>query len=54
MTIGKASDYGFLNFRTGILVSMGQPLKKVTVGDKVIDLVSIGDYYYTYPAGEII
>jgi len=31
---------------------MGQPLKKVTVGDKVIDLVSIGDYYYTYPAGE--
>jgi len=27
-------------------------LKKVTVGDKVIDLVSIGDYYYTYPAGE--
>ncbi|ABN52403.1 MAG TPA: D-alanyl-D-alanine carboxypeptidase [Hungateiclostridium thermocellum] len=48
----KLLDYGFLNFRTGILVSMGQPLKKVTVGDKVIDLVSIGDYYYTYPAGE--
>lgn len=48
----KILDYGFLNFRTGILVSMGQPLKKVAVGDKSVDLVSIGDYYYTYPAGE--
>ncbi|HHV29461.1 MAG TPA: D-alanyl-D-alanine carboxypeptidase [Clostridium sp.] len=48
----KLLDYGFLNYRTGILVSLGQPLKKVSVGDKSIDLVSIRDYYYTYPAGE--
>uniref|UniRef100_UPI002B5EBBF1 D-alanyl-D-alanine carboxypeptidase family protein n=1 Tax=Acetivibrio sp. TaxID=1872092 RepID=UPI002B5EBBF1 len=48
----KLLDYGFSNFRTGILVSMGQPLKRVAVGDKSVDLVSIGDYYYTYPVGE--
>lgn len=45
-------DYGFENFRTGILVSKGKPLKRVPVGDKSVDLVSISDYYYTYPVGE--
>ncbi|HHW49699.1 MAG TPA: D-alanyl-D-alanine carboxypeptidase [Clostridiaceae bacterium] len=48
----KLLDYGFNNFRTGILVRKGEPLKSIQVGDKVINLVSINDVYYTYPIGD--
>lgn len=48
----KLLDYGFNNFRTGILVNRDQILKKVFVDGKEIGLVSLQDIYYTYPVGE--
>ncbi|NLD46334.1 MAG: D-alanyl-D-alanine carboxypeptidase, partial [Clostridiaceae bacterium] len=48
----KVLDYAFNNFRLGLLVSKGQPLKRVSVGDESVDLVSKSDFYYTYPVGE--
>jgi len=48
----KLLDYGFNNFRSGILVRKGEPLKTIQVGDKEINLVSINDVYYTYPIGD--
>ncbi|MFZ5987491.1 MAG: D-alanyl-D-alanine carboxypeptidase family protein [Bacillota bacterium] len=48
----KLLDYGFNNYKTGILVSKDQPLKRVQIGDEYVDLISISDYYYTFPIGE--
>jgi len=45
-------DYGFNNFRRGILVSKNQALHSVTVGNREINLISINDVYYTFPIGE--
>jgi D-alanyl-D-alanine carboxypeptidase/D-alanyl-D-alanine carboxypeptidase (penicillin-binding protein 5/6) len=44
-------EYGFTNFKSGILVSKGQILKRQQVGDKTINLVSGESVYYTYPIG---
>lgn len=48
----KLLDYGFNNFRTGILVNKDQVLKNVLLDDKEIGLVSLQDIYYTYPVGD--
>ncbi|NMB33768.1 MAG: D-alanyl-D-alanine carboxypeptidase [Clostridium sp.] len=47
----KLLDYGFENFRTGILVSNGELLKKIRIGEDSLALVALADYYYTYPVG---
>lgn len=48
----KLLDYGFQNFRRGILITRDIPLKSIQVEGKTVNLVSINDVYYTYPAGE--
>ncbi|NLP12916.1 MAG: D-alanyl-D-alanine carboxypeptidase [Clostridium sp.] len=48
----KLLDYGFENYRTGILVSNGETIKSVPVGDEMLELVALADYYYTFPIGE--
>ena len=48
----KLLDYGFENFRTGVLVSNGETIKSIPVGDEMLDLIALADYYYTYPIGE--
>ncbi|NSW89355.1 MAG: D-alanyl-D-alanine carboxypeptidase [Firmicutes bacterium] len=48
----KLLDYGFNNFKKGVLVSKNQPLTSITIGDKEINLISTSDIYYTYPIGE--
>lgn len=48
----KLFDYGFNNYRTGILVKKDQTIESITVGDKTIDLISPIDVYYTFPVGE--
>lgn len=51
----KLFDYGFDNFKWGILVSKGQPLRdNVPVEKHVISLVAANDVYYTYPIGSNI
>lgn len=45
-------DYGFNNFKKGILVSKNQALHSITVANKEINLISINDVYYTFPIGE--
>lgn len=45
-------DYGFNNFKRGILVSKNQSLQSIMVENKEINLISINDVYYTYPVGE--
>jgi D-alanyl-D-alanine carboxypeptidase (penicillin-binding protein 5/6) len=45
-------DYGFSNFKRGILVHKNQSLQSTMVGNKEINLISISDIYYTYPIGE--
>ncbi|HOJ10239.1 MAG TPA: serine hydrolase [Clostridiales bacterium] len=45
-------DYGFNNFKKGILVSKSQDLKSISVGSKEIKLISANDVYYIYPVGE--
>lgn len=45
-------DFGFLNFKTGILVKKGDPQKSISVGDEVVNLVSSNDIYYTHPIGD--
>lgn len=48
----KLLDYGFNNYKTGVLVKKDQTLKSISVGDKPIDLISPIDVYYTFPIGE--
>ncbi|HOQ37875.1 MAG TPA: D-alanyl-D-alanine carboxypeptidase family protein [Acetivibrio sp.] len=48
----KILDYGFENFRTGTLVANGETVKSIPVGDEMLDLIALADYYYTYPIGE--
>ncbi|HHW31859.1 MAG TPA: D-alanyl-D-alanine carboxypeptidase [Clostridiaceae bacterium] len=45
-------NFGFLHFRTGILVKKGEPLQSVTIGDQIVNLISSTDIYYTHPIGE--
>lgn len=45
-------NYGFSAFRRSLLVSRNQLLKKVSVENGSIDLISPQDMYYTYPLGE--
>jgi len=48
----KLFDYGFSNFRRGILVSKGQTMDNKTIEGHEISLVVGSDVYYTYPVGE--
>ncbi|AEV69531.1 D-alanyl-D-alanine carboxypeptidase family protein [Acetivibrio clariflavus] len=48
----KLLDYGFENFKTGILVKKEQIIDTMTVEGKTIDLISPIDVYYTFPVGE--
>jgi len=45
-------DFGFNNFRTGILVKKGEALNNIIVDGKQVNLVSQNDVYYTFPIGE--
>lgn len=45
-------DYGFENYKSGILVSKGQVLKTTNIGDVSVNLISPSDIYYTYPIGD--
>ncbi|HOQ01433.1 MAG TPA: D-alanyl-D-alanine carboxypeptidase family protein [Acetivibrio clariflavus] len=48
----KLLDYGFGNFKTGVLVKKEQIIETMYVEGKAIDLISPIDVYYTYPVGE--
>lgn len=48
----KLLDYGFSNYKTGVLVKKDQIIETIPVGDKTIDLISPIDVYYTFPIGE--
>ena len=48
----KLFDYGFSNFRRGILVSKGQTMDSKIIEGHEISLVVGNDVYYTYPVGE--
>jgi D-alanyl-D-alanine carboxypeptidase (penicillin-binding protein 5/6) len=45
-------DFGFSNFKTGILVRKGAPQKSIYIDDKLVNLVSATDIYYTHPIGD--
>ena len=48
----KLLDYGFDNFKSGVLVFKDRPLKSIFVSDSEINLVSKNDVHYTHPIGE--
>lgn len=48
----KLLDYGFVNYKTGLLVKKDQTIETIAVADKTIDLISPIDVYYTFPVGE--
>ncbi|NLG89326.1 MAG: D-alanyl-D-alanine carboxypeptidase [Clostridiaceae bacterium] len=48
----KLFDYGFSNFRRGILVSKGQTLDSRVIEGHEVSLIVGNDVYYTYPVGE--
>jgi D-alanyl-D-alanine carboxypeptidase/D-alanyl-D-alanine carboxypeptidase (penicillin-binding protein 5/6) len=48
----KLLDYGFNNYKTGVLVKKDMTLKTISVADNSIDLISPIDVYYTFPVGE--
>lgn len=48
----KLLDYGFKNFRTGILVSKNQAMKTLQIGGQEVNLVSKNDIFYTFPVGQ--
>ncbi len=48
----KLLDYGFGNYKTGILVKKDQTIETIPLVDKTIDLISPIDVYYTFPIGE--
>ncbi len=45
-------DYGFKNFKTGKLVSSGQPFDSINIQGIDVNLISVTDVFYTYPIGE--
>lgn len=45
-------DYGFNNFKTGLLVQKGQRMKSLQIGDTELNLVCAADVYYTFPIGK--
>jgi serine-type D-Ala-D-Ala carboxypeptidase (penicillin-binding protein 5/6) len=45
-------DYGFNNFKTGLLVQKGQRMKSLQIGEAELNLVCASDVYYTYPIGK--
>ncbi|MDQ2087339.1 D-alanyl-D-alanine carboxypeptidase family protein [Herbivorax sp. ANBcel31] len=47
----KLLDYGFENFKRGILVEKDQRFQIEPIGDEVVYLISIQDYYYVHPIG---
>jgi len=48
----KLLDYGFNNFKKGVLVPKNQTLTSTAIGDKEINLIANSDIYYTHPIGE--
>jgi D-alanyl-D-alanine carboxypeptidase/D-alanyl-D-alanine carboxypeptidase (penicillin-binding protein 5/6) len=48
----KLFDYGFKNFRTGILVSKDHSLRVIQINNQEVNLVSKNDIYYTFPVGQ--
>ncbi len=48
----KLLDYGFDNFKHGILVAKDEPVHSMVVEGSRINLVSPQDIYYTHPAGD--
>ena len=48
----KLLDYGFNNYKTGILVKKDMTLQTISVANNSIDLISPIDVYYTFPVGE--
>jgi len=48
----KMLDYGFSNYKTGILVKKDQIIKSIPVSDQEVSLISPIDVYYTFPIGE--
>lgn len=49
--INSVLDYGFENFKRSILIEKEQRFRIASVGDEVVDLISISDYYYVHPIG---
>lgn len=45
-------NYGFNNYKSGLLVSKEQPIKTITVENNIVDLFSLEDVYYTFPLGD--
>ncbi len=45
-------DYGFQNYKSGLLVQKGMRMKTVQVGSIDVNLVSASDVYYTFPTGK--
>jgi D-alanyl-D-alanine carboxypeptidase (penicillin-binding protein 5/6) len=48
----KLLDYGFNNFKKGVLVPKNQTLTSTSIGNNEINLISTSDIYYTHPIGE--
>lgn len=48
----KLLDYGFGNYKTGVLVKKDQTIKTISVEGKTIDLISPIDVFYTFRVGE--
>ncbi|TYQ15906.1 UNVERIFIED_CONTAM: D-alanyl-D-alanine carboxypeptidase/D-alanyl-D-alanine carboxypeptidase (penicillin-binding protein 5/6) [Acetivibrio alkalicellulosi] len=47
----KLLDYGFENYKRSVLVSKGQLIDRKSIGDEIVDLISIRDHYYVHPIG---
>lgn len=45
-------NYGFNNFRRGILIQIGSPQKSIIIQEQEINLISINNIYYSHPVGE--
>lgn len=45
-------DYGFSNFKRSNLVTKGQFLKEIQIGNNSLNLISTEDVYYVHPIGE--
>lgn len=48
----KILDYGFANYKLGVLLKKGQVLKTIQVDGKDVNLISMNDVHYTYPVGD--
>jgi len=48
----KLLDFGFSNFKKGILIRKGTPLSSMVIQENEFNLVSMNDVYYTYPLGK--